>query len=186
MFVVDAAVLLPHPPHVIARVVERVHALPRWCAGLRRVRHPTVPLARAAGDGAAPPGCVFTYTAVDVRLTLRAHTVAPAGDRAAGAAVEHAAEGDGVVFTWSFALEPESGGAGSGSTRTRLRARTSLSVDADHPTAAVRAALCRQVARRAPADLERLRALLDRYEFGKSAALRAAADGEVAPGRVVL
>jgi hypothetical protein len=184
MFVVDAAVLLPYPPHVVARVVERVHALPRWCAGLRRVRHVPPPFAPPGADGLAAPACVFTYAAVDVRLTLLARTVARGAAGPPGL-VEHAAEGDGVAFGWAFALEPEPAGApgargGHGAARTRLRARTSVTVDPDHPTAAVRAALCRQVARRAPADLERLRALLERYEFGKAPAAGAAAPGGAA------
>jgi hypothetical protein len=192
MFVVDAAVLLPYPPHVVARVVERVHALPRWCAGLRRVRHVPLPFAPPGADGLAAPACVFTYAAADVRLTLLARTVARGaggppgrGPRVAPGLVEHAAEGDGVTFGWTFALEPEPAGApgardGLGAARTRLRARTSVTVDPDHPTATVRAALCRQVARRAPADLERLRALLERYEFGKAPAAGAAAPGGAA------
>jgi hypothetical protein len=80
-----------------------------------------------------------------------------------------------VALVWSYdaAAEPGEaggvdGGAGAGApTRTRLRVRTSVSVDPSHPAAEVRAALCRQVARRAPADLERLRALIERYEAGK-------------------
>lgn len=189
MFVVDAAVLLPHPPHVVARVVERVYTLPRWCTGLRRVRHPPPLLAPPGVAAPVPRECVFTYTAADVRLTLHARTVARGGDRAGG--IEHAAEGDGVTLSWAFSLEPEPAGApaqeaGRAGAGTRLRARTALSVDPDHPTAAVRAALCRQMARRAPTDLERLRALLERYEFGKAhGALVLASDGDVAPSRVV-
>jgi hypothetical protein len=67
VFVVNAAVLLPHPPHAVARVTARLALLPRWCAGLRRVRFPAHPPAA---------GCVFTYAAAD----------APGLDAAAAAA----------------------------------------------------------------------------------------------------
>jgi hypothetical protein len=169
MFVVDAAVLLPYPPHVIARVVERVSLMPRWCSGLRRVRH--LPDPADAAPAAAEPaslgrgeGCLLTYAAADVRLSLRARTEERSLGEVGGM-VRHVAEGDGVTLTWTFTVEPEP--STESSSRTRLRARTALSVDPAHPTAAVRPALCRQLARRMPADLERLRALFDRYEYGK-------------------
>ena len=169
MFVVDAAILLPHPPRAVARVVERLHVLPRWCGGLRRVRFP-------APDLAAGVGCVFTYRVADLRLTLLARTLERAPD-APATLVEHTATGDGLTLTWTLAVEPEAGGAGGADraggvdgVATRLRARTSVAVDPDHPTSASRLALCRVVARRAPTDLERLRALLDRYEAGRAPA----------------
>jgi hypothetical protein len=181
MFIVDAAVLLSYPPHVVLRVVERVAALPRWCAGLRRVRHP---------DPATSAGCLFTYATADRRLTLRARTAARAEHDPPGL-VRHVAEGDGVVLGWSFTVETEP--SADGAPRTRLRARTSVETDPDHPTAEVRAAICRQLARRAPADLERLRMLLDRYEYGKAHAVALtgvsesgeprAAGAPIAPGR---
>ncbi len=153
MFVVDTAVLLPHPPRRVAQAAARLDALPRWCAGLRRAG-PAAPDADAAGR------CAFTYAAADVRLALRAHT------RVHGATVEHVAVGDGVRLCWTLAAAPEPAAAGPGAAagiaNTRLRARVTLEVDPAHPTAAVRPALCRALARRAPADLERLRALLAR------------------------
>jgi hypothetical protein len=171
MFVVEANVLLPHPPRVVTRVVERLHVLPRWCAGMRRVRH----AAPADGD-ASSSDCVLTYVVGEVRLSLAAHTVAAAPDHP----VQHVAEGDGVRVTWTFAADPEAPGApgATGSAwSTRLHARIGIEVDPAHPTAAMRATLCRLVARRAPADLERLRVLLARYEYGK----RRFADGVAAP-----
>ena len=165
MFVVDAAILLPYPPRAVARVVERLPLLPRWCAGLRRVRFP-------APDRAAGGACIFTYRVADLRLTLVARTLDRAPDSPA-AVVEHTAAGDGLTLTWTLAAEPEVGDptipGGTYAATTRLRARTSVTVDPDHPTAASRLALCRVVARRAPTDLERLRALLDRYEAGRAA-----------------
>ena len=188
MFVVDAAVLLPYPPDVVLRVVERLPALPRWCAGLRRVRHP-------APEHAVGTGCVFTYATPDARLTLRARTL----DLATGAAamtVEHSATGDGLSLTWTLVAEPDPAGhapidargaAHGGRPHTRLRVRTAVEVDPAHPTAAIRSALCRVIARRAPADLERLRALLDRYEAGRQAVLAPAAGpiDHLAPRRAV-
>ena len=179
MFIVDAAVLLPHPPRTVARVVGRLYTLPRWCAGLRRVRRPAHagwpgpaprdrPIdARLGADGGA--GCILTYGAADVRLTLRAHT-RPRAPGEAATLVEHVAAGDGLSLTWALSVTPEPRGApeyAGGGPQTRLRARTTVVVEPGHPTAAVRAALCRVVARRAPADLERLRALLARYAAGQ-------------------
>jgi hypothetical protein len=77
----------------------------------------------------------------------------------------HVAEGDGLTLTWAFdvAAERAAGGAAPGGpAHTRLHARTTLVVDEAHPTAAYRTALFRLVARRAPDDLARLAALLDR------------------------
>jgi hypothetical protein len=126
---------------------------------------------------------VFTYAAADVRVTLRAHTRAdgdaPHPEAGAGAAVTHATAGDGLTLTWTLSPEVldgtgpaadgavgrEDGRAAAGRRyQTRLRARVEVAVDPGHPLAAARAALCRTVARRVPADLERLRTLLDRYE----------------------
>jgi hypothetical protein len=168
---------------VVARVVERLHALPRWCVGLRRVRHP-VPDQLPAADVPGADGCVFTYEGADARFTLRARTVAAAPGEPADT-VHHEAVGDGVTLVWSYTADAESGdggGAPAAGARTRLRARTTVSVDPEHPAAALRPALCRQVARRAPADLERLRALLERYEFGKRHGRRQPA-AAVAPER---
>jgi hypothetical protein len=177
VFVVDAAVLLPHPRHVVARVAGRLTLLPRWCAGLRRVRHPAP---ESAPDPAVASGCVFTYAAADVRLTLHARTLPPGADLevapAAAGCVTHAAAGDGLTLTWTLAAEPPlaaaAGGAGGPADAgrrppTRLRARVEVAVDPGHPLAAARATLCRTIARRVPADLERLRALLDCYEAGR-------------------
>jgi hypothetical protein len=177
MFVVDTAVLLPHPPHVVARVVARLGALPRWCAGLRRVRAPDA--------GGADAEWVFAYAAADVRLTLRARTLAEAPGAPAGR-VRHRAEGDGIALTWTLAVEPDASGAvgplapgeregpaggagGAAGPRSWLRVHTALEVDPGHPTAAVRVALCRVVARRAPTDLERLRTVLGRARSGRAA-----------------
>jgi hypothetical protein len=170
MFVVDAGLVLPHPPSVVLRVVERLHALPRWCSGLRRVRHPApggLPGEPAHADG-APPGaaCAFSYEGPDGRLLLAARTVAD-DSAEGGASVFHVAEGDGVRLTWSYALSAEAAGEAGVEPRTRLQVRTAVEVDPAHPAAAGRAALCRLVARRAPSDLERLRLLLARYEYGK-------------------
>jgi hypothetical protein len=185
MFVIDTAVLLPHPPHVVGRVAGRLTLLPRWCAGLRRVRFPAAPAPAA--------GCVFTYAAADLRLTLRAGPVAsfddPATTFAAGGAVTHAVTGDGLTLTWTLHSEapgepgpaeygPAAPEGAFGAARvvgagrpgeTRLHARVEVVVDPGHPLAAARARLCRTVARRVPADLERLRTLLDRYEAGRTA-----------------
>ena len=163
MFAVDTAVLLPHTPVAVARVVGCLALLPRWCAGLRRVRYPA--------PGLTPtPGCVFTYAAVDVRLTLLARTLGPeSAGHDHGSLVTHAAEGDGLALTWAFAIEAAARDGG-GAARTRLRLRTGVAVEPGHPLAAARAVLCRLVARRAPADLERLCALLDRYEEGRAPA----------------
>ena len=164
MFVVETAIVLVHPPHVVARAVARLDRLPRWCAGLQRLRD-TGPGDAAAGAGGVEGGCAFRYVAADLRLTLRAHTVAAASSRPPGHVVEHRAAGDGLHLAWALDVEPEPGGG----RRTRLHVRTRLAVDPAHPVAAVRAALCRLVARRAPSDLERLRTLLDR----RAAAVRA-------------
>jgi hypothetical protein len=178
MFVVDAAVLLPHPPHAVARVVGRLHLLPRWCVGLRRVRLPTpggLPASTLAD--VADHTCVFTYAVTDMRLTLRARTlpVAPSAGAAPHAAatpavatptaVTHTAAGDGLTLAWTFVAEPFAAPLlphVAPRVHTRLSARVEVHVDAAHPLAAARAALCRVVARRVPADLERLRTLLDR------------------------
>jgi hypothetical protein len=176
MFVVDAAILLPHSPRAVGRVVGRLPLLPRWCAGLRRVRFP-VP------ERAAAPGCVFTYAAADVRLTLLARTLGPAGTPAppddprsaagAGDVVTHTAAGDGITLVWTLSAEPPDNAAEPTAARppaaTRLRARVQVLVDPEHPVAAARAALCRTVARRVPADLERLRALLARRQAERAA-----------------
>jgi hypothetical protein len=200
MFVVDAAVLLPHTPHAVARVVGRLHLLPRWCAGLRRVRFPSPapggPAASVTAD-ATDRTCVFTYAVTDVRLTLRARTrrAAPAaGDppravamptaapavatptavahaAVAHAAVTHTAAGDGLTLGWTFVAEPFDAPAlphAAPRVHTRLSARVEVHVDAAHPLAAARAALCRVVARRVPADLERLRTLIDRYDASRA------------------
>jgi hypothetical protein len=177
VFVVDTAVLLLHPPHVVARVAGRLRLLPRWCAGLRLVRFPA--------DASPAAGCVFTYTVADARLTLRATTRGLGGDPgtafAAGDPVTHTTTGDGLTLTWTLsadtrdgagAIVPDGGGAPAGAAPrdpTWLRARVEVVVDPVHPLAATRASLCRTVARRVPADLERLRALLDRYQAGRVA-----------------
>jgi hypothetical protein len=170
MFVVDAAVLLQHPPHAVARVVERLHLLPRWCIGLRRVRFP--PPALAPAEPAART-CVFTYAIADVRLTLQARTLAnppgavPVAVDAAPVAVTHIAAGDGLTLVWTLTAEPSDGPGvphAAPPAHTRLSACVEVHVEATHPLAATRAPLCRAVARRVPTDLERLRALLDRYE----------------------
>jgi hypothetical protein len=84
--------------------------------------------------------------------------------------VIHTAEGDGLTLRWTLSLEvPDD-------RQTRLRACVEVMVDPGHPLAAVRAALCRTVARRVPADLERLRVLVDRYERGRSSGPRSASD----------
>jgi hypothetical protein len=180
MFVVDAAVLLPHPPHAVARVVGRLRALPRWCTGLRGVPAAagvattgipptTIPAVAVAATAVASAECAFTYTGVDLRLVLAARTLA-----VADGVVRHEARGDGVTFTWTLAAEAESGvGSGPGAW-TRLRARTTVEVDPDHPTAAVRSALCRLVARRAPLDLDRLGAFIARGGPGAADATAAA------------
>jgi hypothetical protein len=189
VFVVDAAVLLPHPPRAVTRVAASLTLLPRWCAGLRRVRFPAVP------TGA---GCVFTYEAADARLTLQAHTVAPVDGGGAHeapsarppvASVTHRATGDGLTLTWTLRTELPDGAdatagwaAGAHRPLTRLRARVEVLVDPGHPLDAVRAALCRTVARRVPADLERFRVLLERYEAGRPTGSPPAGDGEAGAG----
>lgn len=180
MFVVDAAVLLPHPPHAVTRVVERLHLLPRWCAGLRRVRFPAPAAAEPAavradgGPDVLDRACVFTYAVTDARLTLRARTLphAPAPPAAvAPAACTHTATGDGLTLAWTFVVEPTDARPlphAPAAVHTLLTARVEVCVDPTHPLAAARAALCRAVARRVPTDLERLRTLLDRYEASRT------------------
>jgi hypothetical protein len=175
MFVVDAAVLLPHPPHAVARVVGRLHLLPRWCAGLRRVRFPApAPGGPAVSVPPADPdrACVFTYAAPDARLTLHARTRDPGARPAATpVACTHTAAGDGLTLVWAFVVEPADARPlphAPAAAHALLRARVEVHVDAAHPLAAARAALCRAVARRVPADLERLRTLLDRYEASRA------------------
>jgi hypothetical protein len=183
VFAVDAAVLLPHPTYVVARVAERLVLLPRWCAGLRRVRYPAV---------APAAGCVFSYAAVDARLTLHALTVAavdadvarlPAPSLPASALVTHTATGDGLTLTWTLSTTPHDPAdatagptLGAGRPHSWLRAQVEVLVDAEHPLVAVRTALCRTVARRVPADLERFRRLLERYESGRAPARPPAGD----------
>jgi hypothetical protein len=137
---------------------------------VRRPRLPPgAPAADPAGADTAPAlraaarvRRTLTYLARDVRLVLAARRIgAPPG-----APVRHVAEGDGVRITWTFEAEPEPAAGGAGGTRTRLHARIGVEVDPDHPNAAGRVALCRLVARRAPGDLDRLAALVDRYERG--------------------
>jgi hypothetical protein len=170
----------------VARVVGRLHLLPRWCAGLRRVRFPSPapggPAASVTAD-ATDRTCVFTYAVTDVRLTLRAHTsarglvrppaAAPTAADSSPPPVTHIAAGDGLTLVWTLAAEPSDGPApppDAAGAYTRLGARVEVHVDAAHPLTAARAAVCRAVARRGPADLERLRALIDRHE-GAHAAL---------------
>jgi hypothetical protein len=151
MFVTEATAPLAHALPAVAAVLGRVAALPHWCAGVRRARLPAGGLPRCG-----PEGCALLYLTPDVRLVLVVRTVErvfPAGP------IVHEAVGDGVSIVWTFTLEAEPSPTGAA---TRLHARIALEVDPAHPLAAYRAMLCRLIARRAPEDLGRLDALLDR------------------------
>jgi hypothetical protein len=117
MFIVDAAVLLPHAPHTVARVVGRLYTLPRWCAGLRRVcrfAHVGLPgpppgsiqstptLAPAGRPGGSSPTAPPTCASPSGPTRGRALPGEAAG------AVEHVAAGDGLSLTWAFSVTPES------------------------------------------------------------------------------
>jgi len=154
MFATETTTLLAHPLPAVAALLGRVSALPRWCGGVRRAHH-------AGGIVApcGPAGCEISYAiARDVRLLLMARTVA----REPGGPIVHVAQGDGVTLTWSFTLAEEAGPGLPAVAHTRVIARTELVVDAAHPTMAHRAAISRLIARRAPEDVARLAALLDR------------------------
>lgn len=183
MFTVTTSLLLPHPPAAVARVVGRLRTLPRWCAGVRRVRLPSGALAPC--DDA---GCRLLLVAGALRLALVARTpVVEGGDVADHTTapdahvVRHEAHGDGVALAWSFVLTPAAGptraegraAAGRGRETsvardthapggTRLRVAITVELDPAHPTAAYRDVLCRRLTRRVPEDLARLEALLAR------------------------
>lgn len=173
MFVVDAFILLEHTPERVMRLVENLLLLPRWCGGLRRVRRvPSAPT--ASGDGLLPR--VFTYAVADLRLRLHASTEpllsALPADRQSPRAATHILTGDGLTLSWTLTTEPLHDGARHGAgphIRTRLCVQVTVQVDLAYPIAAARAPLCRTVARRVPADLKRLRVLIDRYEAGRAA-----------------
>jgi hypothetical protein len=163
MFVVDASAVLPHPPAAVARVVSRLHLLPRWCGGLQR--------ARPGAPGPEPAGAVaFLYTALDVRLVLRAHTLAGRASGAPPGPMCHAAHGDGLSLAWTLTADAEPPGA-QAPVQTRLHIRITAAVDPGHPLATTRSALYRAIARRVPGDLQRLGVLLDRRaRAGRAAA----------------
>jgi hypothetical protein len=168
MFVTEATTLLAHPLPAVAAVLGQVRALPRWCGGVRRARRPD-----AARDACDPAGCTLLYDAREVQLVLAARPLTGPDPTRSGVVIAHQAEGDGITLGWTFTLhtDPPSDGAPPGAgVRTRLHARTTLDVDAARPTAAHRVTLARLIARRAPADLARLAALLD----GRSAHARPA------------
>jgi hypothetical protein len=190
MFITEATAQLPHSPARVAALLGRAGALSRWCAGVRRAR-----LAGGAFAPCGPASCALLYVTRDLRLALVARTVSAGplwaaasldgGDGAGRRAIVHVAEGDGLTLTWAFdvAAEPPVGGAppAGAPAHTRLHARTTLVVDEAHPTAAYRTALFRLVARRAPDDLARLGALLDRRAAAR-APLPAAVLPAWAPG----
>jgi hypothetical protein len=99
-----------------------------------------------------------TYSAAGVRRTLAARTLASVASPRSRS-VTHAAAGDGLTLTWTFDAEPSGPDA---HVRTWLRASIAVALDTGHPLATDRRALFRAVARRAPGDLARLQALLDR------------------------
>jgi hypothetical protein len=171
MFVTQTTTLLVHPRPAVATLLGRVTALPRWCGGLRRAHRPGGVIAPCG-----PAGCELRYVVTrDVHLLLLARTISRPIAEEPDAPIVHVARGDGVTLTWAFTLVDEPGPTGGA--HTRLLARTELDVDAEHPTAAHRVAISRLIARRAPEDLTRLAALLERQR----APLRAALTSAVAP-----
>jgi hypothetical protein len=150
----------PHRRSV--RAVRRLHLLPRWLRGpAARARplgprappRPTDPPRRGPGSARSPTRsarCVFTLAA----RTLASSTT-PA--RARGDAHGGRRRADAHVDARRGAGRRRRAGADPAARPRRRHGPTP-----GHPLAASRAALCRAVARRAPADLERLRTLLDR------------------------
>jgi hypothetical protein len=107
-----------------------------------------------------------------------AHAVAHAVEHVVEHVVEHAARGDGLTLTWTLAAEPAPRvGRPGRAPDTRLHARITVAFDPGHPRAGLRAALCRDVARRTAGDLDRLGALLDRRRARRAAARRARGPG---------
>jgi hypothetical protein len=172
MFVTETTALLPHPLLAVTAVVRSVRELPRWCAGLRRpLTIPgTAPVDRDRNrEGAS--GCALRYGVTrELSLTLVGHsTTHPLPHQEAGVVVVHVAKGEGVTLTWTFALREESGPHTSRDRSTRLVARVAFAVDPEHAVSAHRAAISRLIARRAPEDLARLAALLERKSVQRRA-----------------